>query len=243
MPKGQTLRRDQFDWTPVRIEYLRTWWGKPGVSAALIAGKLGCTKSATIGKAHRLGLPNLGNPVGKSRFDPGFSSEPSERTPYTRRDENGAMKVTGVPRGGVRRGSSEFLFGNKKPRTNLAPKPRPCGAVHGAKIRAGIAARRADLRLPFDIFKDAANTNSRVSSAVAVVVADSGSIERDVPMKDLAPRGCRWPTNKAARPDGHLFCNAHAGHSIYCAGHLARAVGAGTPSERAADKGIASSAA
>ena len=47
-------------WTDERTEFLRKHWGK-GVSASQIANRLGggCTKSAVIGKANRLGLKSL----------------------------------------------------------------------------------------------------------------------------------------------------------------------------------------
>lgn len=50
-------------WTPERVEALRALW-KEGLSCAQIAKQLGhVTRSAVIGKAHRLGLDGRQNPA------------------------------------------------------------------------------------------------------------------------------------------------------------------------------------
>ena len=47
----------KFDWTDERIEELKQLWGK-GLSAAAIARAMGCrSRSAILGKVHRLKLP------------------------------------------------------------------------------------------------------------------------------------------------------------------------------------------
>ena len=43
-------------WTQERVERLKEFWAS-GMSAALIARALGVTRSAVIGKVHRLNLP------------------------------------------------------------------------------------------------------------------------------------------------------------------------------------------
>lgn len=73
-------------WREPEIEYLRRWWGT--IPASRIAETLGRTRNSVIGAAHRAGLPNLGNPVGK----PGFKPKPEPREAYRRRDENGRLK-------------------------------------------------------------------------------------------------------------------------------------------------------
>lgn len=48
----------QFDWTPERVETLKTLWADDTHSAREIAKALGCpSRSAVIGKVHRLRLP------------------------------------------------------------------------------------------------------------------------------------------------------------------------------------------
>ncbi len=53
-------------WTDERIEELKQLWGE-GLSAQDIGKKLGVTKNAVIGKAHRLGLPPRPSPIRRAR--------------------------------------------------------------------------------------------------------------------------------------------------------------------------------
>lgn len=43
-------------WSEADVLQLRTLWGQPGLSAARIAERLGFSRNAVLGKAHRLGL-------------------------------------------------------------------------------------------------------------------------------------------------------------------------------------------
>jgi len=43
-------------WSEAAIDQLRALWGRPGTSAASIAERLGVSRNAVLGKAHRLGL-------------------------------------------------------------------------------------------------------------------------------------------------------------------------------------------
>jgi GcrA cell cycle regulator len=49
-------------WTDVRIEQLAVFW-KEGFSTAEIGRKLGISKNAVVGKAHRLHLPPRPSPI------------------------------------------------------------------------------------------------------------------------------------------------------------------------------------
>ena len=56
------MRRILFDWSPERTELLRTLW-KQGFSASQIARRMGgLTRSAVIGKVHRIGLAGRTTP-------------------------------------------------------------------------------------------------------------------------------------------------------------------------------------
>lgn len=44
-------------WTDERIEQLKAYWADPKLSARIIGRRMGCTRCAVIGKAHRLNLP------------------------------------------------------------------------------------------------------------------------------------------------------------------------------------------
>lgn len=65
-------RRKLMRWNEYQLEELKRSWGK--TSSSVIAGRLGITKSAVIGKAHRLGLKNL------------------KRDPYQYREEGDRVK-------------------------------------------------------------------------------------------------------------------------------------------------------
>ncbi|SMF82937.1 GcrA cell cycle regulator [Tistlia consotensis] len=49
-------------WTPERLDLLRKRWLE-GRSCSAIAGELGVTKNAVVGKAHRLKLPAWKDPI------------------------------------------------------------------------------------------------------------------------------------------------------------------------------------
>ncbi len=51
-----------FDWTPDVIAHLRTLWAE-GHSTAEIGRRMGISKNAVVGKAHRLGLPPRPSPI------------------------------------------------------------------------------------------------------------------------------------------------------------------------------------
>lgn len=225
------MKADQFDWSPVRIEYLRTWWGK--ASATQISNKLGCSRSAAIGKAHRLGLPNLGNPVGRSRFDP----KPEPRDPYQRRDETGARKVTGVPRGGIHP-KRMALSTKHEPDLFDGPKPRPSGAKHSIAIRNGLAAKakflfgakasaQVPVQLKAQLVSRVPNSDcdlelARVSPSVPAATAPR---TLGIPFADLRADGCKWAvTPHDATVRDLRFCNAERpSHKPYCEAHQERA--------------------
>lgn len=52
-------------WTEERRAELRALWAQqdPGLSAAEIAARMGTTKNAVVGQAHRLGLPGRESPI------------------------------------------------------------------------------------------------------------------------------------------------------------------------------------
>ena len=49
-------------WTEDQIDQLKELWGE-GLSTSEIGRKLGVTKNAVVGKAHRLGLPPRPSPI------------------------------------------------------------------------------------------------------------------------------------------------------------------------------------
>ena len=59
------------DWSGERVEILTELWSQ-GVPANEIGRRLGATKNAVVGKAHRLGLPRRESPISGGRRKPGI---------------------------------------------------------------------------------------------------------------------------------------------------------------------------
>ena len=54
--------KDETGWTQERLETLKILWNE-GLSISQIGQKLGVTRNAVAGKAHRLGLPKRQSPI------------------------------------------------------------------------------------------------------------------------------------------------------------------------------------
>ncbi len=65
------------EWTPDVIQRLRTLWAE-GISTAEIGNRLGFSKNAVVGKAHRLKLPGRPSPIQRER---GIPRQPKVRRP------------------------------------------------------------------------------------------------------------------------------------------------------------------
>jgi GcrA cell cycle regulator len=50
------------DWTADAIRLLRLYWAE-GLSIRRIGQRLGCSRNAVVGKAHRLNLPARASPI------------------------------------------------------------------------------------------------------------------------------------------------------------------------------------
>ncbi|EKV31288.1 hypothetical protein C882_3661 [Caenispirillum salinarum AK4] len=69
-------------WTDERIELLKTLWGE-GLTTGEIGKRLGVSKNAVVGKAHRLGLKGRPSPIKRTRkaAKPEKPEKPAEPTP------------------------------------------------------------------------------------------------------------------------------------------------------------------
>jgi hypothetical protein len=57
----------------------------------------------------------------------------------------------------------------------------------------------------------------------------------NVPLLELAPNGCRWPSGNGSRQFPYTFCDhTQIEGSSYCLSHYALSIGPGTSSERRA---------
>lgn len=62
VPNDIALRFDRGQWTPHTIDALRKLWDM-NFSTAAMGDRLGFTKNAVVGKAHRIGLPGKPSPI------------------------------------------------------------------------------------------------------------------------------------------------------------------------------------
>ena len=98
-------------WTEERIARLTELW-LGGMAARLIGAALGVTKSAVVGKASRLGLPNRDNPIDYSgRVARAKPELPSPRAAFDDRRPKWMLSHRMVP--GVRFRACQWIAGEK----------------------------------------------------------------------------------------------------------------------------------
>tara|TARA_B100000678_G_scaffold290340_2_gene303034 strand:- start:180 stop:818 length:639 start_codon:yes stop_codon:yes gene_type:complete len=96
-------------WTPDRVEQLKALWTE-GLSASEISDRLGAvSRSATLGKVHRLGLNGRKNSYRRPRTD-------SKRAITTKPAAKPQNRSTGKARARSNRPGANFNFSNKAPR-------------------------------------------------------------------------------------------------------------------------------
>lgn len=129
-------------WFEERIDELRRRW-LAGETAASIAGAMEFTKSAIVGKAHRLGLPSRPSPIARNGAPAHNKDKPRTRSygdrvgniePVKRQTGNGELikpELTGAAARAVKPVASGRvrecqwpLWGNERP----GPTPRFCCA-------------------------------------------------------------------------------------------------------------------
>ncbi len=72
------------EWTPERIKLLTDLWNE-GLATGEIGRRLGFTKNAVIGKAHRLGLAKRQSPIQRDGAAGGTSKKPAREAPAARK--------------------------------------------------------------------------------------------------------------------------------------------------------------
>ncbi|CCQ72443.1 GcrA family cell cycle regulator [Magnetospira sp. QH-2] len=97
------------DWTPDRIKLLTELWSE-GLATGEIGRRLGFTKNAVIGKAHRLGLPKRQSPI--QRAAAAKKTTPRETAPAKKASKAPAAKA-------------EPAVAAPKPEPKPEPKPAP----------------------------------------------------------------------------------------------------------------------
>ncbi len=109
------------EWSEDLIARLRGLWDE-GLSTAEIGRRLGVSKNAIIGKAHRLSLPGRPSPIRPERAagTPRLRRAPRRVTGPTLPPLAGAVVVSAIPSGNRRPGAAQLLA----PTQREAPKPR-----------------------------------------------------------------------------------------------------------------------
>lgn len=89
-----TARETRMEWTAKSIDLLRALWAE-GHSTAEIGRRMGVTKNAIVGKAHRLDLPARPSPIRKMEAS-GAPSSAHRRKPAAVRDAAPAIAAVAV---------------------------------------------------------------------------------------------------------------------------------------------------
>ena len=186
------IQRQHNDWPPDDIAQLRTLWDE-GLSTSAIGLRMGRTKNACIGRAHRLGLPARASPI---KRDNGEWHTPSaedieqraarERERQARYRLTLGMKVPGLP-----------PLRSEAPADPVTPLPEatPAAVVIKPVVTMPPVARPAPTPPP-----------------AALSTMRYGRVAK-----------CLWPIGEPGTPDYHSCDDLSAPGSSYCPTHHARA--------------------
>ena len=135
-------------WTPDTIAELERLWNQsdPYLSTAEIAEKLGTTKNAAVGKAHRLGLPGRPDPIiRRPKPDPNAYTGPTCQWfhGHPRRCESSDDMKCGAPVTDCKDGTPSAYCADHHHRCYSAkPPPDPTGPTVPEQQRLGLPERR-----------------------------------------------------------------------------------------------------
>lgn len=182
------------EWTGEAIEQLRVLWAE-GHSTAEIGRRMGISKNAVVGKAHRLSLPPRPSPIRR-----GTASQAQAAPAIPRRD---APALRPQPPAAARQPGAGALPA-ALPRPVQAP-PTPSGAAPGHPAAPPRMARPA--------------APAVAPAAPAAAPAAAAAVVRPFPRTSL--RACCWPMGEPGTPE-FRFCGGEAIPSKpYCAEHAA----------------------
>lgn len=129
-------------WTPEAIERLKALWAE-GHSTMEIARRMGISKNAIVGKAHRLNLKSRPNPIIRGGVPPAPRPPRTPRTPAPRRDE-----VAPAPKLMMRLPQPRVAFGPPEPSEQQAERlAAERGEGYGPRPVIGEPQRRTPLWL------------------------------------------------------------------------------------------------
>ena len=200
-------------WTPETIKELKRLWNK-GFTTVEIGNRLGMSKNAIVGKAHRLGLESRPSPIKRELVK---IQIPAPKP-----------KAKSVP---APKKAEKKPAAHSQPALEVAP-----GQVKAPKAQKAVAAPKVEA--PKVTAPSKVNTKQKVEqeeeislvSAVPPVFESEPLPEEKVTKKpnhkgvalvDLKPDSCRWPEGDPKDPDFRFCGEPCAPGKIYCEEHCA----------------------
>lgn len=132
-------------------------------------------------------------------------------------------------------------------RANMGWNRKPGGRADKAEQKAARGPQAAKPRSTYRIAPRKTPREQDPGEPAVIRPEDARAYDaasRHLTMKELERNDglCRWPVNDAAPGESHRFCGHPAEHGMYCRHHHDRSIGAGTLSERDADRQLARAA-
>lgn len=193
-----------FDWTAERISELRVMWAD-GLPTKEIGERLGCGKSAAIGKAHRLaGLVSRGSPIiGPPVSDP----TPPEQVARVLGLLRSGMGVKMIEQSERERGTmcSRERIRDIRDNDGIAPKERH--REHGPSPTKTLAALAS-----LDATNDWKETVRKVHTRI--VLPKTPEVKYN-----FRNRTCCWPIGDTKSRDFRYCDEPTGGHPTYCTEH------------------------
>lgn len=187
-------------WTPETIKELKRLWNK-GFTTVEIGNRLGMSKNAIVGKAHRLGLESRPSPIKRELTRVQIQKPKAKPAPTPKKAE-------------------------KKPsaRSQVQTDTLTSATVLSSASKKTLS-KKSDIKQTVD-----QDDEITLISAVSPVFEAEPLPEKKVPKKpnhkgvalvDLKPDSCRWPEGDPKDPDFRFCGEPCAAGKIYCEEHCA----------------------
>ena len=199
-------------WTEEKVSELKELWGS-GLTTSQIGERLGYSKNAVIGKAHRLGLARAvpGNTGGSAGA--GVALSPPSRRGGDSHGSN--ARAAGEEWVSLRAQEAEQSLRNARGGASGAKAKAGAGAAGGAGGTSGKGGQEVAA------FRPRVSGGASGGASSASVAKKSGA--EQVPVVRTGGRPCQWPMGTPKTPDFH-FCGSPATEdSPYCPEHRSRA--------------------
>jgi GcrA cell cycle regulator len=224
---------ERHDWNEETIGQLHDYWAE-GLSTAEIGRRMGVSKNAVVGKAHRLNLPSRPSPIqrGRTAVAPRVLDESYlKRIAFMVQKTGGAWMATETiakilkikPRdvvfaveGMIKSGEVPAICARED--TSRQRRVKPGDGVHRRDRIRMLPSEVAACNLVVPADAAAAAPAEPVPALIQVMPA------APLPTGGLGDKGCRWPMWGDHQRPTHRFCEQPRaeGHT-YCIGHCEEA--------------------